>query len=168
MNLLKLFGIDTTAKQDFGRLFDRIGELTVGYNESELKEVTATAGILGRVAYADTQITDDELKQIKTILQNESRLSSEVVNVVSSLIQDQKIELLTLEEHFYTRLANEVMTKEKKVALLKSMFKIAAADGTICLEEEKIIYITATSLKISKQELIELKRSFKEYLSVFK
>lgn len=167
MNLFKLFNFETEKKKDFGQLFDRIAQLGEGLGDEELKEVTAVAGLLGRVAYADSEISKEEQTEIKSILQKKSKLTAAAIEIILTLIVEKRVELLTLEEHFYARLANEVMSKEARKQLLENLFQIAAADGTICLEEENTLYGTAVSLKIPKNELTELKRKFKSYLSVF-
>jgi uncharacterized tellurite resistance protein B-like protein len=167
MNLMKLFNLESASHEDSGQLFDRISRLGEHLNESELKQITAIAGLCGRIAYADTHITDDELDKTRAILLAESHLSPESVNIIMELIVEQRIELLTLEEHFYSRLANESMNPEQKQHLLLNLFRIAAADGTICLEEENMLFNLATQLKMSRQDIVTLKREFKEYLSVF-
>ena len=167
MNLLKLFKVTEDKHEDCGQLFDKISELGANMAETELKKITATAGLCGRVAYADTEITDDEINKIKTVLRNDSKLSANAADIVVTLILEKKVELLTLEEHFYTRLSNESMNPDEKHALMKNMFQIAAADGTICLEEENLLFNVASQLKIPRQTIVEFKREFKSYLSVF-
>jgi uncharacterized tellurite resistance protein B-like protein len=167
MNLFKLFKLESTPHADSGQLFDRISQLGAHLNESELKQITANAGLCGRIAYADTHITDDELEKIRGILLAESGLSENSVDIVMALIVEQRVELLTLEEHFYSRLANESMTREQKHHLLRNLFRIAAADGTICLEEENLLFNVAVQLKMSRQDIVDLKREFKNFLSVF-
>ncbi|MBN2344111.1 MAG: TerB family tellurite resistance protein [Deltaproteobacteria bacterium] len=167
MNLFKLFQIDESKQAEHGKLFQRIEELAEQLSETELKEATAVAGLLGRIAYADTEFKDEEVAKIKAILHKESKLSNEAIEVITQLLVEQKIELLTLEEHFYTRLANEVMSADQRFELLAYMFQIAASDGTICLEEENLLHSVAESLKIPKSDVVSLKRTFKNYLSVF-
>jgi len=167
MNLLKLFGLEPQQQRDFGQLFDKISTLGQALSEAELKQVTATAGLCGRIAYADTVITGEELEQISSILRAESKLTPQSINIVTALLVDHRVELLTLEEFFYSRLANESMTEEEKLALLKNLFRIAAADGTICLEEENLLFTIASQLKLPRQAVIQLKRKFKNFLSVF-
>ena len=167
MNLFKLFKIAEDKHDDCGQLFEKIYELGADMAETELKKITATAGLCGRVAYADTEITDDEISKIKAMLRNDSKLSANAADIVVTLILEKKVELLTLEEHFYTRLANESMDDNEKRSLLKNMFLIAAADGTICLEEENMLFNVASQLKLPRQAVVDLKREFKDYLSVF-
>jgi uncharacterized tellurite resistance protein B-like protein len=167
MNLLKLLGIAPEKGQDFGQLFEKISTMGQALSESELKQATATAGLCGRIAYADAVITEDELERMTSILRAESKLSPQSVDIVTTLLVDHRVELLTLEEYFYSRLANESMTEDEKRALLKNLFLIAAADGTICLEEENALFTIASQLRLPRQTVIELKREFKRFLSVF-
>lgn len=167
MNLFKLFKLAPEKESEFGQLFERVSQLSDQLSDNELKQVTAMAGLYGRVAYADTEITPDEISKIKHILKEDSKLSSKSIETITTLMFEKKVELLTLEEHFYTRLANESMTHEDKQRLLRKLFQIAAADGTICLEEENQLHNLANQLNLSRQEIIDLKREFKNYLSVF-
>lgn len=167
MNLFKLFKLGPAEHRDFGQLFDRIAKLGSHLTETELKEVTAVAGLCGKTAYADDKITPTEISKIKAILLSESKLSAESVDIVLTLIQEQRVPLLTLEAYFYIRLANEAMDKEQKRALLRNLFQIAAADGTICLAEENTLFSMADQLKLQRQEVVALKREFKNFLSVF-
>ena len=166
MNLFKLFKLEPEKERDFGELFDKISELGEHLTESELKQTTAVAGLCGRVAYADAEITSDEISRIADILRRESKLSPQSIDIVTALLVDHRVALLTLEEYFYSRLANESMTEDEKRALLKNLFHIAAADGKICLQEENLLFTIASQLRLSRQEVILLKREFKNFLSV--
>ena len=168
MNLLSLFKLKPDAGRDYGRLFDKISELGEQLTESEIKKVTAVAGLCGRIAYADTEITPDEITRISSILKSESKLSARSVDIITTLLVEHRVELLTLEEHFYSRLADESMTGDEKRALLRHLFRIAAVDGTICLQEENLLFTIASQLKLSRQDVIRLKREFKDFLSVLK
>ena len=167
MNLLSLFKLTPEHKQDYGQLFDKISEIGEQLTETEIKQVTAVAGLCGRIAYADTEITEDEIARISTVLQNESKLSARSIEIVTTLLVEHRVELLTLEEYFYSRLANESMTEAEKRALLRHLFRIAAADGTICLKEENLLFTIASQLKLPRKEVIQLKHEFRDFLSVF-
>ena len=167
MNLFNLFKLKPDDKRDHGQLFEKISALGEQLTETEIKQVTAVAGLCGRVAYADTEITADEIAKISGILKNESKLSPRSIEIVTTLLVEHRVELLTLEEYFYSRLADESMTEDEKRALLKDLFRIAAADGTICLQEENLLYTIAAQLKLSRKDVAAMKREFKDFLSVF-
>ena len=162
-----MFGTEK-EHQELGELFDLIQTLTGDRGEDNAKLITGYAGLLGRVAYADTVITTEEITQVKNILQKESGLNVEDIASIIKLITERKVEILTIEEFFYARMINEVCTPEQKLQLLKNMFEIAAADGNICTQEENLISQTAESLKISRKELTGLKRRFSSYLGTLK
>ncbi|MBN2804056.1 MAG: TerB family tellurite resistance protein [Deltaproteobacteria bacterium] len=167
MSWFNLLGIKED-KNDLGELYNFISGLTSDHGDEYAKFITGYAGILGRVAYADNVITDEELKEIESVLLLKSKLSKDETASIIELITKHKVEILTIEEHFYTRMINEVCTKDKKLDLIKNMFEIAAADNTICTLEENLIYQTATAINISKKELTEIKREFSKYLGTLK
>jgi uncharacterized tellurite resistance protein B-like protein len=165
--LENMFGIENNH-QDFGELFNYIQTLTTEHGEDEAKRITGYAGLLGRVAYADTVITSEEIARIKNILQKESGLKLDAIASIIKLITDRKVEILTIEEHFYARMINEACTMDQKLNLLKNMFEIAAADKNICTAEENLIYQTSESLKIPRADLTKMKRMYAEYLGTLK
>ncbi len=168
MNWLKdIFG-NQNQTDDFGELFNFVQSIASARGNDYAKYITGYAGLLGRVAYADTVISTKELDKIREILLKESHLNTEDTTAIIDLITTHKVQILTIEEHFYTRMVNDIYTKEQKLNLIKSMFKIAAADGTICSDEENLISRTAQSLNISRPELIKIKRTYAKYLGTLK
>jgi uncharacterized tellurite resistance protein B-like protein len=171
MNLWTLLGIkekDTKKQQDLGSLFDEIQRLLKNHPEDRIKLITGFAGLLGKVAYADMEISKEEVDQIRQILVVKMHLRESVANAVIDMIEQHRIQLLSIEDYIYIRLINSVTDKDQKLDLLNTLFMVAAADDSISAEEDSAIRIVAKGLLLSHRDFIEARSPFKKHLDWLK
>lgn len=171
MDLFKLFGVtngDRKKESKWGTLFDKINKLLPNRNGDEVKLITGYAGLLGRVAYADMDISTEEQKHILLILRNQMGVDPVIADTILALLLANKVELLTIEDHFYARLVNEVADREHKLKLLNGLFEVAAADKEINAKEDTSLFRIAENLNLSRADVVTLKRQYRDFLSVLK
>jgi uncharacterized tellurite resistance protein B-like protein len=153
---------------DNGDLFEAIIEITGKQDVKEAKFITGLAGLMGRIAYADSQIKPEEADGIIKVLIDYEVLNQKDAKELVKVMQDNISELLNVQDYLYTRFINETATLEQKINLLKSMFEIAVKDDVICVAEEKVLHQTAEALIIPRDEFIKIKRKNSSHLETLK
>ncbi|MFU8817212.1 MAG: TerB family tellurite resistance protein [Pseudomonadales bacterium] len=115
----------------------------------------AAAALLLEVAWADHEISDDELALIERHLRGEFGLSeAEVTELVdeSRREHEQSVGL-----YGYTRTINGAWTEEQKFSLVTALWRLAMADDDLHRYEEHTIRKIAELLYLSHDRFIEAK-----------
>ena len=167
MELWKLFGLNRKedATREQGVLFAGLAGVLEGYDDTQTKMIAGIAGLLGTVAYADLDISDEEIVHIREVLESELKLTHREVESVVQILLEQKTRLFTIEDYLYIRLINEVANVTQKKALLGSLFALAAADGTVDLDEDVTVRKITNGLKLSHKDFIEARTHVNDKLS---
>lgn len=171
MGLLKLLGIrkEGRAGRDvLGTLFDGIEGIVGDRPLDEIKLVTGYAGLLGRVAYADLEITDDEVARMRRVLAGVLGLADGEVEAIVEILLRHRVQLLSLEDHVYARLINDVADRPVKLKLLRALYEVGAADGSVREREDQEIRVISRALMLSHSDFIEARREFRDHLAVLK
>jgi uncharacterized tellurite resistance protein B-like protein len=171
MSLLKLLGIrkeSQAARDELGTLFDGIETIVGDRPIDEIKLIAGYAGLLGRVAYADMEITDEEIARTRRILVEVLGLAEDEVEAIVQILLRHRVQLLTVEDHLYTRLVNDVADRPHKLKLLRALYEVGAADGAVREREEQEIRVISKSLLLSHGDFVAARREFREHLSVLR
>jgi uncharacterized tellurite resistance protein B-like protein len=171
MSLWKLLGMSKQERggdPELGLLFEHIERILADGSAAEIKLVTGFAGLLGKVAYADIEVTAEESDRIRDVLGAELGLGPGPVARIAELLEQERARLFTIEDYIYTRLVNEVADREQKLALLRAMFAIAAADGSVRDREEQVIRIATKGLLLSHRDFIDARQQFRDHLAVLR
>jgi uncharacterized tellurite resistance protein B-like protein len=156
MDWTAIFGKLKTSpdNSEMGALFSTIEKLAGGRSVAEIKRITGWAGLLGRVAYADLELAPEEISGIRKVLEQVHDLDEESARQVVELLEKERAQLLSIEDYIYSRLLNEVASRQEKVELLGALFRVAAADGTVAEREEAAIRLVAHSLLLDHADFI--------------
>jgi uncharacterized tellurite resistance protein B-like protein len=166
--LLGLQDCSVAQREKLGNLFAELEQLLHTYSDEEVKLITGFSGLLGKVAYSDRIIKDEELKEIEKILLESTSLSSSLYEAVLDVVRRNTKELKGLQDYRYLRILNEVCSKEQKMDILQALFAVAAADDEIDFHEDHDLAIIAKGLNLSQQEFTEVRVKFSDKLSVMK
>ena len=119
-------------------------------------DLELTAAVLAyEIARSDGEISNDEL----SVLMQE-------VEKISAKVGKDKLEILSLVEehsknsvsfHEFIEDINKNYSKDKKISLLKFMWKTAYADGKLDVDEERLVRRVADLIKIKDIEVLKLK-----------
>ena len=140
-------------------------EMLAGRPEDEVKRITAYAGLLGKVAYADLEVSAAEEARVRELLADELGLSAVDAEAVGGLLRAQRARLFLVEDYVYARLVNELCDREAKLALLRCLFAVAAADGAVTGEEDATIGNVARDLRLSQGDFIEARSTVRQSLA---
>jgi uncharacterized tellurite resistance protein B-like protein len=119
-------------------------------------ELELTAAVLAyEIARSDGNISDDELlvliEEIEKIAKKVGKEKSEILKIVENYSKDSTSFFEFIED------INKYYEKDKKLSLLKFMWKTAYADGRLDVDEERLIRRVADLIKIKDVEVLKLK-----------
>ena len=154
--------------RNLGGLFAALEDMLAGKSADEIKLVAGWAGLLGRVANADMELSPEEIARIREILEKTHGLDGGSVSKIADLLDGNRVELLSVEDHFYSRMINDGAGRAEKLALIESLFQVAAADDIVRQNEDATIRMISRSLFVSHDEFIEIRSKFRDKLAVLK
>ena len=119
-------------------------------------EVELTATVLAyEIARSDGDISDDELlvlmEEIEKIAMKVDKEKSEILKIVENYSKDSTSFFEFIED------INKNYDKDKKLSLLRFMWKTAYADGRLDVDEERLVRRVADLIKIKDIEVLKLK-----------
>lgn len=170
MNFFKILDIQPTQQTErkLGTLFSALDSLLSEHSEHDVKFIAGFSGLLGKVAYADREIADEELELIRTILTEGAEIPPAVFDSLLSLVREHTESLAGIEDSRYIQILNEISTPNERVAIMRSLFAVAAADGSIDSDEERELALIAKGFRMSASSFSGLRSEFREQLAVLK
>ena len=118
------------------------------------EELTATV-LAYEIARSDGDISDNELsvlmEEIEKIAVKVGKEKSEILKMVENYSRDSSSFFEFIED------INKNYDKDKKLSLLRFMWKTAYADGRLDVDEERLVRRVADLIKIKDIEVLKLK-----------
>ena len=119
-------------------------------------EIELTAAVLAyEIARIDGDISSDELKilmeEIKIIANKVGKEESEILKIIEIYSND------SVSFYEFVEDINKGYTKNEKLSLIEFMWKIAFADGSLDVDEERLIRRLADMIKIKDIDVLKLK-----------
>ena len=74
MDFMKFFKSQTEETEKYGRLFNKLKKVYTDTSEDNLLKLSCIAGLFARVAYVDLHLDINEIKKMKELLSDWSRL----------------------------------------------------------------------------------------------
>ena len=166
MDFMKFFKSQTEETEKYGRLFDKLKKVYTDTSEDNLLKLSCIAGLFARVAYVDLHLDKNEIKKMKELLSDWSRLDElETDKIIDMAIENVK-EMADLENHIYTRVLSSVLNEDIKYKIIQSLFLIAASDGEVASIESEEIRLICKGLILTNQHYIAARAEVLEYLKV--
>ena len=141
------------------KLRDLISNFSEKTEDVDIQDISdldnACAALLVEIAFADKDFDESEQDSLKKSLMECYKISEEDIN---EIIEDAEI---TIKEstslYGYTRIVNDKFEYPNKLDLLKNMWRIAYADGSLDKYEEHLIRKTSDLIHISHSDYIKIK-----------
>lgn len=130
--------------------------------------VAAFAYILGRVAHADLEISEEETRTMESVVMEHGRLPEEQALIVVQMAKTQALLFGGTENYLVTREFNRLAGREEKLALLRCLFAVSASDDTVSTVEDNVIRQVADELKLDHADFINARSEFRDYLGVLR
>ena len=136
-----------------------------GADEDSVRIVTAIAGLLAGVAYADRELSPAEAARIRSELERVHWLDQRGVETICDALRAHVVHHATTLAPRYTRELRELADRELRLEVLDVLVDIAAADGKITHDEVSTLRRTATALGLSQDDYNRVQARHKDKLS---
>ena len=149
-------------------VLDRIATRLEAMPQERARYVAAFAYLLARVAGADSHVSADEIDLMHRLVQREADLSDEEAKAVVDLALG---DLVTFSGTHNLDVAREfiaVTTFEQRVAILRCLFAVSAADDSVGTNEDNEIRRISRELKIEHADFIRARAEVKDRLAVLR
>ncbi len=139
----------------------RLGPERVAY-------LAAFAGLLARIAYADSEISPAERKAMAKLLRERTELTADEARLVADVAARETAALSGIENHLLNRAFNAHATEAEKDALIDCLYALADTDNLISDIEDREIRRVAQALLVPNQRVIEIRSRYRDDLEILK
>jgi len=143
----------------FRRIFNQIDESLMSEEDRGRKLEIATCVVLLEAATADSELSEEELENIISILKARFEMTDSSVN---ELIETSKREREKSPDlwHF-SKVINENLSTDEKYELMEMIWRVIYTDGKLDKFENYIAHKLLTLLRLDHSKFIELKLKVK-------
>lgn len=163
------FGRRRDAAPDNGsgaeQLYETVRTHLHGADEDAVRIVTAIAGLLATVAYADRDWSDAEENRVRAELSRVNGLEAYGVGAICSALRENVLEISTTQTPRYTRDLRALADRDLRLEVLDVLVDLAAADGSISYDEVTLLRNTATALGLTQDDYNAIQDRYRDKLS---
>lgn len=134
------------------RLLDVVRKELPQADEESVLVVSAIAGLLGAVAYADREYSSAEEKRVREELARVHGMTEGGITAICSALRAHVVEASTVQLPRYSRLLLELGDRELRLEVLETLLEVAAADGSIDTAEVNMLRLTANALGLTQDD----------------
>lgn len=134
----------------------------------EARYLACFAYVLARVAHADYEVSQDEIREMERLVRELSDLGEAQAALVVQIAKIQTITLGATENYVVTRQLRSISTRDQRLSLLRCLFAVAAADETVSDTENTEISLIGTELGLTRSELAAARSEYRDKLAVLK
>jgi uncharacterized tellurite resistance protein B-like protein len=156
-------GLDTPEQPEFAPLRETLEALD-HLEPQQARFIAAFAYMLGRVAHADLQVSAEETSAMEALVRDQGQLSQDQAMVVVQLAKTNNLLFGGTANFLVAREFSALASYDQKLALMRCLFALSAADESISAAEEGEIHRIATELRIDHPDLIALRVAHKKHL----
>ena len=156
-------GVDTPEKDEFAPLRETLEALD-HLEPDRARYLAAFAYLLGRVAHADQHVSPEETGAMESLVREQVQLSQDQAMVVVQLAKTSNLLFGGRANFLVAREFSELATYDQKLALMRCLFALSAADAAISTAEEGEIHRIANELRIDHPDLVALRVAHKRHL----
>ena len=160
-------GSDPFSKDETETVRRIVQELD-GLEPARARYVAAFAYLLSRVARADMNISDSEIREMERQVAQLSGLPGEQASLVVQIAKSQATLFGGTENFLVTQEFNRIADLQQKLSLVECLFAVAAADQVISSAEDREIRLICDELLLTHEQFITARYKFREYLGVLK
>lgn len=150
------------------RLIDAVADHLPDADEDTRWIVTAIAGLLACVAYADGQLTEDEVRAIRDELGRLHGMHPRGVEAIVGVLRAHARDLSALGDQEWSRVVREAGDRELRIEVLEVCVDLAAADRVITLAEVNHLRRLAPALGLSQAEYDALQARHRDKLEILR
>jgi uncharacterized tellurite resistance protein B-like protein len=170
MSILELLGLKPGSRRPAGdtdtvqKIVAELGAMEPG----QARYLAAFAFLLSRVANADLRISDEETRQMETIVRQVGGLPAEQAALAVRIAKAQSQLAGGTENFLVARELKEISTPAQREELLRCLFAVSAADDSISGAEEAQIRQIASELGFTLEEYVAARAAWSDKREVLK
>lgn len=171
MGLLDFLGFSGAAGDSEHASAQTVRQIASALKEMEPEKaryVAAFAFLLGRVANADLDISEEETSEMQRIVEGLGGLPEDQATLVVEIAKSQNLLLGGSEGFSVAEEFGRLATRPQKIALLNCLFAVSSADQSISTLEDNEIRLISKELRLDHQDFIAARSAYKEHLAVLK
>ena len=130
--------------------------------------VTAIAGLLACVAYADREYHEAEQTHVREALSRVHCLPPAGVDAICTLLRERLVEIAASNPQQHTRSLRELAEPELRREVLDALVDLAAADHELSMAETELLRRTASAMGLTQDDYVAAQSRHRERLSVLK
>ena len=134
----------------------------------EARFLAAFAYVLARVAHADMDVSDAEVASMVEQVREHGGLDRERAALAVEIARTRQAALGGIENYTVTRQFKELSERPQRVALLRCLFAVAAADDSISEVENTEVVRIGRELGFTRAEVLGVRAAFRERLAVLR
>jgi uncharacterized tellurite resistance protein B-like protein len=134
--------------------------------EDQARFVACFAYVLGRVANADLDVSEEEILAMERLVVERTDLPAVQATLVVQIAKQRNQLFGGTDNFLVTRAFGQIADLEQKRALLDCLYAVSAADHSISAEEDQEIRRIASELNLDHAEFITARTKYAEHLSV--
>lgn len=171
MGFLDLFRAAPKRRAESQTASDTVRKISQAIDElppERAAYIGAFAFILGRVANADLDISDEEVAEMERIVERVGGLPEEQAVLVVRIAKSQHKLFGSTENFIVTQEFNRIASRAQKQALLHCLFAVSSSDQSISVMEDNEIRAISNELRLDHSDFIAARSIYREHLSVLK
>lgn len=143
-----------------------VAEKMAGADDASIEIVTAVAGLLATIAYADRTISGSELAHLEAELGRIQGVPAGGAAALSAVLKEHALRLSTAFVQRFTRVLRDELPEPHRAEVIDAMLKMAAADGKITFDETNILRNITGGLGLTQAHYNELQEKYRDKLSL--
>ena len=172
MSLYRFLGLEKQAdSKTVSTETETVRKITRALEQMEpqqARHIAVFAYILGRVAHADLEISEEETREMERSVMELGELPEEQAIIVVQIAKTQNVLFGGTENYLVTREFNKTATQKQKIALLHCLFAVSSTDEDISGAEDREIRLITAELKLEHKDFIAVRSDYRHHLSVLK
>jgi len=169
MPLLRLLGLGTPDQTEASAgLSAAVRERLAHLPPARAEFTAAFAGLLMRVAHADSEVSPEEDAALRRLVDEHAGLTAEECEAVAALVTAHLESMAGIDYAELTRTMNTHASKDEKLHLIDCLYAVATADDLVSVVEDEEVKAVARALMLSHRELIEVRRRYSDQLEVIR
>lgn len=130
--------------------------------------LAAFAYLLGRVAYADREVSQKEAEMMEDVLIKRGGIPRDQAVLIIEIARQQNRLFGHVDNFLVAREFNELASLEQKKDLLACLYAISSSDKSISNVEDAEIRQIAGELLLEHSDFIAVRSAFREHLDILK
>ncbi len=135
-------------------------------DEETVLVVTAIVGLLGAVAYADSDYSIEEQERVREELTRIDGMAPSGVEAVCAALKRHILEIATVQSPRYSRILRELADQELRIQVLEILVALAAADQVITSAETNVMRQITTALGLTQRDYNTAQAKYRDRLAV--